>query len=787
MRNDLFTVLRGLIHTPLFTLVSVLTLGLAIGGTTAISSFVRGILLAPLPYPDADRLVTITRYNRAQEFSGLQVGGQDLAAVMDSSRSFSRISGVRYEDVNLKGGSGPEKVTAAIVLPDLLPLLGIEASAGRLFLPEETEGCAILTHRLWMSRFRGSPGVIGSALSHDRGVSTIVGVLPPGVELPLRKADLLLPMSPALLRDEEAPSLQVFARLAPGVAIETARADVDAISRRLETEHDWPVKGWYLDVTDLRTEIVGEVAPTIWMLQGAVALALLIACANFTGLLLARGIPREREIAVRRAMGAMHFQIARLLLTESLLVALMGGVLGLAIARWATSLFLALAPSGLPRSSHVAVDGAMLSLGIGIAVVSGLTAGAFPALIFSRSAPNRSTSRGSSRLRAALTVGQLAAALALTIGCGLLTRSLVRLLSVDVGFEPKGLLTLDVSFPRDRYPEPSHRDAALQLLVERLQALPDVGSVGVAGWTLLTGSASRAQMTTEDLGGTTRERDRWPLVLGVSRGFFPAAGIPLVAGRGFQAREPGDVALVNRRLAERAWPGGDAVGRRIKFGGPNSDYPWLEIVGVVETSRLVELDLGEEEAMFRPLLPLRYAYPTLALLVRTRSDPMSAVPSIRAAVSEIDPEIPLADIRRMDEILADNVTTPRFRLLVVASFTSLALGLAGLGVYGVVAQWAASRRREIGVRMALGADRRSVLRLVMEQGAVLVAVGALCGVLGSLAAVRRLEAFLYDVSASDPLTWILAVLFLCAVTVTAALIPARRAATIDPAEALRAE
>ena len=576
MRSDLVVVLRGLARAPFFTLVSVLTLGIAIGGTTAISSFVRGILLAPLPYPDADRLVTITRYNRAQEFSGLQVGGQDVAEVMDSSRSFSRISGLHYEDVNLKGGSGPEKVTAAIVLPDLLPLLGIEATSGRVFLPEETEGSAILTHRLWMSRFGGSPDVIGSALSHDGGVSTIVGVLPPGVEIPIRKADLLLPMSPAVLRDPEGPSIQVFARLAAGVALETARADVDAIARRLEVEHDWPVKGWYLDVTDLRTEIVGEVAPTIWMLQGAVALALLIACANFTGLLLARGIPREREIAVRRAMGAMRTQIARLLLTESLLVAFMGGVLGLAIARWATSLFLALAPSGLPRSSDVAVDGAMLSLGVGIAVVSGLTAGVFPALVFSRAAPNRSTLRGSSRLRAALTVGQLAAALMLTIGCGLLTRSLVRLLSVEVGFEPKGLLTLDVSFPRDRYPEPSHRDAALQSLVERLQALPDVGSVGVAGWTLLTGTASRAQMTTEDLGGTTRERNRWPLVLSVSRGFFPAAGIPLVAGRGFQEVEHRDVALVNRRLAERAWPGGDAVGRRIKFGGVISDRPWLE-------------------------------------------------------------------------------------------------------------------------------------------------------------------------------------------------------------------
>jgi putative ABC transport system permease protein len=277
------------------------------------------------------------------------------------------------------------------------------------------------------------------------------------------------------------------------------------------------------------------------------------------------------------------------------------------------------------------------------------------------------------------------------------------------------------------------------------------------------------------------------MVLGVSPGFFRAAGIPLVSGRGFEDVETRSVAIVNRRLAERAWPGDDAVGRRIKFGRADSDSPWFEIVGVVESARLVGLATAEEEAMFLPLLPLDYPYSSLALQVRTRFDPLDAVPSIRAAVSEVDPEIPLGNVRAMEEVVTENARTPRFRLALVASFTALALGLAGLGIYGVVAQWAAARRREIGVRMALGADRRSVLRLVMEQGAVLVAVGTLVGVLGSLAAARLLEAFLFEVSAADPLTWILAVLFLAAVTVGAALIPARRAASIDPAEALRAE
>ncbi len=382
---------------------------------------------------------------------------------------------------------------------------------------------------------------------------------------------------------------------------------------------------------------------------------------------------------------------------------------------------------------------------------------------------------------------QIAAALTLSIGCGLLVRSLMRLVSVDPGFEPSGILCFDVSLPKDRYPGAPQQNAGLLSLIERFESVPDVRAVGVVPWRLMTGSWSRAQMSTEDRSGTTRERSRWPMVLGVSPGFFRTAGIPLVSGRGFEEVETRPVAIVNRRLAERAWPGENAVGRRIKFGGANSDNPWLEIVGVVETARLVGLATGEEESMFQPLLPLEYAYGSLAFLVRTRSHPMDAVPSIRAAVSDVDPEIPLSNVHAMTEVLTEDARAPRFRLAVVASFTALAVGLAGLGIYGVVAQWTAARRREIGVRMALGANRRSVVQLVLEQGVVLAALGTLLGVLGSLAAARFLEAFLYEVSSFDPLTSILAVAFFSAITLAAALIPARRAGSIDPAEALRAE
>jgi predicted permease len=787
MRSDFLALLRGLARSPLFTLVSVLTLGIALGGTAAISTFVRGILLAPLPYRDPDRIVSITRGNEALGFHGMQIWGPDLALVIASSRSFSQISAFKPEDLNLRGGAGPEKVRAAIMPSDLFTLLGIEAASGRTFLPGETEGAAILSHRLWMSRFGGAPETVGSTLRHDRGVSTIVGILPPGIEIPLKTVEVLLPMDPALMRSEDSGWYEVIARLAPETSIATARAELSAVSRRQEEEQNPPVKGWGFEVDDLRAQIVGGVAPTVWMLQAAVLLVLLVACANFAGLLLARGILREKEIAVRRAIGARRSAIARVFLGESLILAIAGGFLGLLLAHWLAASFLALAPKDLPRSGEVAVDGAVLAAGIALAILTGILAGLVPAVVFSSPNPTRASAASASRLRSAFTIVQLAAALTLSIGCGLLAKSLVRLVTVDLGFEPSGLLSLDVSLPYDRYPEAPQQTAAFQSLLERLESVPDARAVGAVPWTLMTGSASHAQMSTEDVSGTARERDRWPLVLGVSPGFFRTVGIPLVSGRGFEEVESSSVVIVNRRLAERAWPGESAVGRRIKFGRAESENPWFEIVGVVETARLVGLAMGEEEAMFQPLLPLDYSYGALVFLIRTRSDPMDAVPSIRAAVSDVDPEIPLSRVRAMTEAIAEDARSPRFRLAIVASFTALAVGLASLGIYGVVAQWTAARRREIGVRMALGADRHSVIRLVVEQGAVLAALGALLGVLGSLAAARFLESFLYEVSSFDPLTLVLAVVVFSAMALAAALIPARRAASLDPVEALRAE
>jgi predicted permease len=706
---------------------------------------------------------------------------------MSNSRSLSGISAFKPEDLNLKGGAGPEKVKAAMLPSDLLSLLGVEAASGRTFLPGETEGAAILSDRLWMSRFGGSPETVGSTLRHDRGVSTIVGILPPGIKIPLEEVDVLLPMDPALLRSEDSGWFQVLARLPPGTSLATARAELGAISRRLEEEQNPPVKGWGFEVDDLRAQIVGDVAPTVWMLQAAVLLVLLIACANFAGLLLARGILREKEIAVRRAIGARRWAIARLILGESLLLAVAGGLLGLVLARWLAASFLALAPKDLPRSGEVSLDGAVLAAGLFLAILAGVLAGLVPAFVFSSLDPKRASAASAGRLRSAFTIVQLAAALTLSIGCGLLARSFVRLMSVDLGFEPSAILCLDVSLPQDRYADAPQQTVALKSLVERLESVPEVRAVGVVPWRLMTGSWSRAQMSTEDASGTARERDRWPMVLGVSPGFFRTVGIPLVTGRGFDEVEARPVAIVNRRLAERAWPGKTAIGRRIKYGGADSDNPWFEIVGVVETTRLVGLAAGAEEAMFRPHLPLESAYGSHVLVVRTRSNPMDAVPSIRAAVAEVDPEIPLSRVSAMTEDITEDARGPRFRLMVVASFTALAVGLAGLGILGVVAHWTAARKREIGVRMALGADRAAILRLAAEQGVVLAALGAFLGVLTSLAAGRFLEAFLYEVSPADPLTLLLSVAFFGAIALAAALLPARSAASVDPADVLRAE
>ncbi len=800
--RDIRYSLRTWLKSPGFTSVAVLTLALGIGGTTAVYSFVSGILLTPLPYADPEGLVVITRNNKAQGLEGLMMISRDVAAFREQTRSFAGLSGYTYGGVNLSGDPIPERVWSARILPNLLPLLGIEPALGRSFLPEEHEGgqtVVILSYGLWQRRFGGDDGVIGQTLRIDGEQNTIVGILPRGSELPPRSVDVLTPMSDAELQRESISLLWMLARLDSKVSLEVANEEANSILQRLEEENQPPVTGWRADVVPLRQELVGDVEPTLLVLLGAVALVLLIACANVANLLLARGAVREKELAIRAAVGAARRRITRQLLTESVLLSLTGGGIGVLLAMGGKELLLAFVPDGTPRLGDVALDARVLAFAVAISVTTGIISGIFPALAMSRLDLDRSlktmshvmTSTPSRlRFRTLLTVSQVALALTLTIGAGLMMRSFLRLVAVDPGFEDDGVLTMQLSFPQYRYSEPHRWTNTLEEILERVGRLPEVGSPAASTWTPMTGSYAQAQVSAEAGSGEVLEQERWPTVLGVTPGYFRSLGIPLLRGRDFtledRPQESG-VVIVNKRLAERGWPDENAVGKRLKFGGPDSTYRWFTVVGVVGDARLIGLASEEQEGMFLPLLRTDRTHSSVQILVRTGSDPMSAVPLLRDLIWQVDHELPISDIRTMGQLISSNVAQPRFQLAIFSVFAWLAMALAGIGIYGVVSHSAALRSREIGLRMALGANRSAVIKLVMRHGAALVLVGLVVGLGLAFALTRLLTSFLYEVSATEATTFATSSVLLGVIGLAATFLPAWRAARLDPMSTLRAE
>ena len=800
--QDIRYTLRTARHAPGFVLLVTLTLALGIGGTTALESFVSGILLKPLPYSDPATLVSIKRNNRKQGFQGMMMLSRDIVSIQEQIRSLSSLSGYVYSKVNLSGDESPERVNAAHVLPDLMSLLGIEPALGRSFRPEEhktEQPIVILDYALWLRRFGGEPGVLGRELRINGVVHVIVGVLPRGRELTPSDVDLLVPMSAEALRGELILSLWVLARLSKGVDVGVADDEVNAILRRWEEENRPPVMGWGADVTLLREAIVGEVATTLLVLLGAVALVLLIACANVANLLLVRGVAREKELAIRAAMGATRGRIAKQLLTESVLLSLVGGTLGVLLAIGATRLLLVLAPSGIPRIDEVSVDAPVLAFAVAVSISAGLLSGIFPAFGLSHydldgslkpTGRTMTASADRRRFRTVLAVAQVALALTLSISAGLMIRSFVRLVSVDLGFDAGGVLTMNISLPGYRYVEPHESERALIDILEQVGALPDVLSVAASGWAPMTGSWARAQMSVEATSGDIVEREKWPMILGVTPDYFRVLGVPLHLGRDFTYRdrypETADV-VVNARLAEGAWPGEDPIGKRLKFGGADSENPWFTVVGVAGDARLVGLALEEQEGMFMPLLRTDLTLSFVQLAVRTRSEPADAVATIRDAIWEIDEELPMSDVQTMDELVSKNVSRPRFNLAVLGVFAGVAIVLATIGIYGVISHNVTQRSQEIGLRMALGADRSAVLRLVMGRGLLLVLAGLGAGLFLAISATRLLTSFLYEVSATDSTTFIAASLLLGGTGLAATLLPALRATRVDPMTTLRSE
>jgi putative ABC transport system permease protein len=791
--QDLRYALRALRRSPGFTVAAVLTLALGIGANSAIFSLVHGVLLRGLPYPESARLMTVWGHYPATGRSSVSL--PDWRDWRDGNRTFAELAARYGRTLNLAGQGDPEQVASDMVSTNFFRTLGVAPALGRGFLEEEgrtgAADVAVLSHRLWQRRFAGDPGVVGRAVSLNGRPYAVVGVAPAGFRF-MRDVDVWTPLP---VDEPNAPRraefLTVVGRLKPGVTQAQAKADMDLVAGRLARAYPETNAGWTaLEVLPLKEYLVGDVRRALVLFSAAVALVLLIACANVANLLLARASGRAREIAVRLALGAGRGRLVRQLLTESALLALLGGAAGLLLAVWAVEALQAAAGRLVPRLDEVRIDGVVVLFSLALSVATGLLFGLAPALRLSGgslSATLRDGTRsaGSGRLarfRNGLVLGEVALAVVLLVGAGLLLQSFARLTRVDLGFRPEGVLTYGVVLPSAAYGEDPQLLAVYERILERTRAVPGVRDAALAS-DLPMGGASYLAF---DIEGRTpvpeAQEDLQPFA--VTPGWFRTLGIPLRRGRLLEPRDAAGapfVAVVNEELARRYFPGTDPIGRRISLDGTR----WLTIVGVVG-------DVAQEGVTAAPYPQLYQAlaqFPrrTVAAAIRAEGEPMALAGATRRALAAAAPGVPPRDVRTLEERAGDTIAMPRVSAVVLALFAAVALALAAIGLYGVLAYTVVQRHREIGIRLALGAAGGEVLRLILWQGMRPALAGIAVGLLGALAATRLMRSLLYGVGATDPLTFAAVPLFLCTVALAAIWIPARRAAHVDPMIALREE
>jgi putative ABC transport system permease protein len=785
-----------------FTVVAVLVLALGIGANTSLFSIVNAVLLRPLPFPDAERIVWFDGINLARGITASNMSSADYKDWQQQAGVFDSMAAYVTGSANLSDeGAEPERVPRVSVTAGFFQTIGIGPALGRALSREDeaqgAEDVALLSHAIWQRRFGASPSVIGNRIMMNGRPVTIVGVMPEGFDYP-RQSQLWVPLKPersAEKRDNR--YLNVLARLKPGVSVEEAEAQVGLISDRLGQQYPETNGGWSVRLTRLHERTVRDVRTSLLLLLGAVGFVLLIACANVANLLLARAASRRREIALRTALGAGRLRVVRQLLTESLLLAALGGVAGLLLSLLLTDLLVAISPANLPRLNEVGMDWRVLGFTAGVVCVVGLLFGLAPALQSSRTDLNEALkegSRGSSegrarnRVRAALVVSEVALSLLLLVGAGLLIRSFLLLRSVDAGFDPENVLTMRVSLPSSRYEEPQQRVTFFRELTRRVEALPGVEADGAAislplGGTTL--SVGRAFVREGNPLAAEHALDAGYIV--TTPGYIRTMRIPLRAGREFtdgDAAETTPVALINESLARRMFPGEDPIGKRLTAW--RDERFAREIVGVVADVKMDQMGDEGEPQVYVPLAQ-NATWGSLSVAVRTTVEPEALVSAVRGAVLAIDKTQPVYDIKTMEDVRSASVANRRLVVLLFGVFAGLALLLAVVGIYGVLSYAVAQRTHEIGIRVALGAQRSDVLRLVVGQGMRLVILGVLIGIAGALVVTRLLESLLFGVSATDPATFAVVAAVLSFVALLACYIPARRATRVDPLVALRYE
>jgi putative ABC transport system permease protein len=799
--NDLRFAFRQLFKSPGFTLVAVVTLGLGIAASTAIFSVVDAVLLHPLPYPDSERIVTVAQTTRSTGVSTEDASPANFIDWAAQNSVFSAMACARGWQANLSGGEQPERVRATMASSQFFLLFGAKPILGRAFGPEDARPgnahVAVLSQALWSRRYGADRNVVGRDLILDGEKFTIIGVMPNNFS-PDNYGEIWVPSAwdvpthplspnenPREFRDRS--YLDAWARLKPDATLQRAQAEMSTIAQRLEKQYPNADQDTGIALVPLHEEMVGGLRPMLLTLLGAVGFVLLIACANVANLLLARSASRSREMAVRTALGASRFRLIRQLLTESTLLALLGGALGILLALWAQPLLLSLSPSEIGEFAGIGLNGQVLGFSLLASILTGALFGLAPALFASRSNPNeslregeRGSSLGKNSGRSALIAAEIALSLVLLVAAGLMMKSFVRLTQVNPGFNPDRLLIFNIGLASSA--DQARQASFYSEVVERLRTVPGVQSAGaVSRLPLAGGNSSRSfnipgssQSYSADIRVSTAD-------------YFQTMGIPLLKGRNFTAHDSGGslpVAIINEAAAANIFPGQNPIGKYLTNFGPAMAK--LQIVGVIGNVRHVALETAGRPEVYLPLAQAQW--PSIYIALRSAvSNPLSLIPAVQSAVWSIDRNVPLANPRTMQDVLAHSVLRRKFAMLLLSIFAALATLLAAIGLYGVISYSVVQRTKEIGIRMALGGQRTDMLRMVLRQSGTLVLVGMLAGVPVALAATRLLGTMLYGVGAADVLTYLLVIALLGIAAFFASIIPAFRATKVDPMVALRYE
>ena len=797
-----------LLKNPGFTIIAVVALALGIGANTAIFSLVSAVLMRPLNYHEPDRLVMVWESDQASGAGRDTIAPGNYADWKAQNQSFADMAALDWRNFNLAGDGEPERVPAFGVSANFFPLLGVNATLGRTFQPEEdrpgANKVAVISYGLWQSRYGGERGIVGRDVLLNGEPYTVVGVMPRDFQFRVAGVNLWVPiaLTPEQLAERDLHNLDTVARLKPGVTVAQANADIRAITHRIAAAYPDEAEGLSAAVVPLHEQLAGDVRRPLVMLLVAVGFVLLIACANVAGMLLARAAARRREIAVRAALGASRWRIVRQLLTESVLLGGLGGILGLVLSLWAFAFLQQLIPAGMSTSATLELDARVLGFTSAISLLAAVIFGLAPALQASRADLNLALKQGGGRagfgggrgwLRSAFVVAQIALALVLTVGAGLLIQTLSQLLGQYAELRPESVLTVRTQLIGDKYREHEQRVAFYDGVLARVEHLTGVVAAGYTTAVPLTGMMSHG-LTLE--GRQADPNVGWNAIhRQVSPDFFPAMGVALRQGRLFNERDDEravPVAVINETMARQFWPGESPLGKRFKAGRLEQPNPWVTVVGIVADVRQMGADAPAKAEMYVPYRQASYPllYPLYAprdLVIRTTAEPSSLVAAVRQAVRDVDPYQPLSNIRTMDEVL-DRVTAQRrVGMILLTAFAALALLLATLGIYGVLSFFVVQHTPEIGVRLALGAQTSDVLRLVLGKGMRLVLLGVSLGLVGAFALTRLMKSLLFEVNATDPLTFAGVAGLLVTIALIACYLPARRAMRVDPMVALRYE